>query len=69
MIGQLEKIRREKYALIEVTCQFKAYFTIIFLLKYALVQANDARVQAINAVHPAVDAVNCTVLSNGMSHT
>jgi hypothetical protein len=30
---------------------------------------NDAQVQAINAVHPGVDAVNCTVLSNGMCHT
>jgi hypothetical protein len=48
VIGQLEKIRREKYG---------------------RVQANDAQVQAINDVHPGVDGVNCTMLSNGMCHT
>jgi hypothetical protein len=41
----------------------RAYF---FEKKYARVQANDAQVQAINAAHPGVDAVNCTMLSNGM---
>jgi hypothetical protein len=33
------------------------------------VQANNAQVQAINAVHLGGDAVNFTVLSNGMCHT
>jgi hypothetical protein len=41
----------------------------MFLKKYARVPVNDAEVQAINAVHPGVDAVNCAVLSNGMCHT
>jgi hypothetical protein len=57
VICELEKICREKF--------FSAYF----LNKYARMQANDARVQAINAVHPGVDAVNFTVLLNGMCHT
>jgi hypothetical protein len=37
--------------------------------KYARMLANDAQVQAINAVHLGVDAVNFTVFSNGMCHT
>ena len=63
------KIRRE------LICQFTAYFTIAFF-KYTRVQANDAqvrvinaRVQATNVVHPGVDAVNSTVLSNAMCAT
>jgi hypothetical protein len=32
-------------------------------------QAKDAYMQAINAVHPGVDAVSCLVLSNGICHT
>jgi hypothetical protein len=27
------------------------------------------QVQAMNVVHPGVDAVNCTMLSNSMCHT
>ena len=38
------------------------FYDRIFFLKYVRVQANDAQVQG-------VDAVNCTVLSNGMCHT
>jgi hypothetical protein len=53
----------EKISIQGVVCS--AYF----LKKYARVQANDAQVQAINAVHRGVDAVNFTVLSNGMCHT
>jgi hypothetical protein len=45
-----------------VCCSLHLYFTIVVFLKYA-------RVQAINAVHPGVDAANCTVLSNGRCNT
>jgi hypothetical protein len=63
VIGQLEKICRAKYAVIK-----SIFCSAYSLKKLARVMANDAQVQAINAVHPGVDDVNFTVLSNRMFH-
>jgi hypothetical protein len=52
------------------------FYDRTFLKKYARVHPNDAQmqainpqVQAINAVHPGVDALNDAVQSNGTRHT
>jgi hypothetical protein len=58
----------KKYAEKNMSIQ-GVFCSAFFSEKYACVQANDAQVQATSAVHPGVDAVNCTVLLNGVSHT
>jgi hypothetical protein len=45
------------------------YYRIFLIRSRAGDQRSRALVQAINAVHPGVDAVNCIVFSNGMRHT
>jgi hypothetical protein len=68
VIGQLEKYAEKNTPRIDMSIQ-GVFCSAYFLKKYARVQANDAQVQTINAVHPGVDAVNCTILSHVMCHT